>query len=65
MLKKKAADTFGILRTTLIDKLSGKSSLGSSPGIAAVLTQAEEQVLIDYCKKCARIGYPLKRHQLL
>ena len=64
MPTKTAARTMGIPRTTLADKLSGKAPLGSKPGRATVLTKAEEQVLVDYCKLMAEIGYPLKRFEL-
>ena len=60
MSKQKAALSFGIPRTTLRDKLSGRYSLGSTPGRSTVLTNAEETVLVDYCKLMASIGYPLK-----
>ncbi|KAH3887298.1 hypothetical protein DPMN_011314 [Dreissena polymorpha] len=62
--KRKAAITYGIPRTTLIDKLSGKAPLGSNPGKPCVLKKAEEVVLVYYMKMMASIGYPLKRHDL-
>ncbi|KAH3799466.1 hypothetical protein DPMN_153074 [Dreissena polymorpha] len=34
------------------------------PGVIVRVTNAEEQVLVDYCKHCAKIGYPLKRYEL-
>ena len=65
MSKRKAAQSFGIPRTTLIDKLSGKAPLGSIPGKPCVLSHAEERVLVDFVKRMADIGYPLKRQELL
>ncbi|XP_053406593.1 uncharacterized protein LOC128559316 [Mercenaria mercenaria] len=65
MSKKKAALTFGVPRAILIDKLSGRYKLGSTPGRSTVLTKAEEQNLVDYCKLMTSVGYPLKKDELL
>ena len=65
MSRKKAAVTFGVPRTTLIDKLSGRYKLGSTPGRSTVLTKAEELNLVEYCMLMASIGYPLKKDELL
>ena len=65
MSRKKAALAYGVPRTTLIDKLSGRYSLGSLPGRNTVLTKAEEMKLVDHCKNMAKIGYPLKKEDLL
>ena len=64
MSKRKAALTFGIPRSTLLDKLSGKAPVGTNPGKPCVLNAAEESVLVDYVKLMASIGYPLKRKEL-
>jgi len=65
MSRKKAVLAYGVPRTTLIDKLSGRYSLGSLPGRNTVLTQAEEITLADHYKSMARIRYPLKKDDLL
>ena len=65
MSRKKAAATFGVPRTTLIDKLSGRYCLGACPGRKTVLTKSEEGCLVDYCKLMGSIGYPLKKNDLL
>ena len=62
--KRKASLTYGIPRTTLIDKLSGKAPIGINPGKPCVLTKAEEMVLVDYTKNMASIGSPLKPNDL-
>ena len=59
MSKRKAALTFGIPRSTLLDKLSGKAPVGTNLGKPCVLNAAEESVLVDYVKLMASIGYPL------
>ena len=49
MSRKKAATTFGVPRTTLIDKFSGRYCLGACPGHKTVLMKSEEGCLVDYC----------------
>ena len=65
MSRKMAARQYGIPRTTLVDKLSGKTSLGCALGRSTILTMAEEQVLENYIKDMARVGYPVQKHELL
>ena len=65
MSKKKAARTYGIPRTTLLDKLAGRvPEEPTRPGPVPILTTGEEEVLVNYCNLMAEIGYPLKREQL-
>lgn len=53
MSKRKASLSFGVPRTTLLDKLSGRTQLGDRPGRSTVLTNAEENTLVEYCKLMA------------
>ena len=46
MSRKKAAATFGVPRTTLIDKLSGRYCLGACPGCKTVLTKSNKSIPI-------------------
>jgi hypothetical protein len=63
--RRKAAELFGVQKTTLLDKLSGRSPEERvRPGPATVLTQAEENVLCDYIKLMASIGCPMTREEL-
>lgn len=65
MSKRKASLIYGVPRSTLIDKLSGRTELGVNPGRKTVLSSAEEATLVEYCKLMASTGYPLRRHELL
>ena len=66
MSKRTAALTFGVPRTTLLDKLSGRvPEVKARPGPATILSSAEEDVLADYIKLMASIGYPISREELL
>ena len=64
MNKRKAVLTFGIPRSTLMDKLSGKAPVGTNQGKPCVLTADEESVLVDYVKLMASIGYTVERKEL-
>ena len=63
-VKQKANFTYGLLRTTLIDKLNWKAPIGSNPGKQCILSATKESVLIDYLKLMSSTGYPLKRQEL-
>ena len=66
MSKRKAAATYGVPKSTLLDKLAGRSPEERvSPGPQTVLTAAEENVVSEYCILMASIGYPLSRKELL
>ncbi|XP_060791261.1 homeobox and leucine zipper encoding b isoform X2 [Neoarius graeffei] len=65
MSKKEAALTYGVPRSTLIDKLSGRVPEVGKPGPDTVLSAAEERALVGYLKLMAEIQYPLTRAEFL
>ncbi len=65
MSKKRAALVYGVPRTTLIDKLSGRVPEVAKSGPSTVLTPAEEETLVNYVSLMASIGYPLSKANLL
>ena len=60
-----ASKIFGVPRSTLRDKLSGRSPEGRQMGLNPVLTTAEEASLTTFCIKLLRCGFPLNRDDLL
>ena len=60
---RKAAAQYGIPRSTLHDRATGKS-MSSKRGPPTVLTAAEEQMLADWALHMADIGYGHTREQL-
>jgi len=67
MSENKASQTFSVPRTTLRNKLSGKSpeeSTGHS-GITSVLGKETEQMLVKWLLSCSRMGFPVGREGLL
>ena len=59
----KAADMFGIPRTTLKDKLSGSSALETTQGPDPVLNKTEEEETVEWAKIIARIGNERTKEQ--
>ena len=61
MPKKKAAKLYGIPKTTLLDKLSGRVPDEAHSGPDSLLSKAEEDRLARYIRECARVSFPLDK----
>ena len=61
----RASEKYGIPRSTLHDHISGKVEHGSKPGRGSYLSPEEEEELVSFLIKCARIGYPHTRKQVM
>ena len=59
------SEKYGIPRSTLHDHTSGKIEHGAKPGRGAYLTSEEEEELVSFLIKCAGIGYPHTRKQIM
>ena len=53
---RRAAEIYGVPRTTLQDRISRKVSLDSRSGSGRLLTDEEESRLADFLVGCATIG---------
>ena len=62
---RRAALMYGIPRSTLHDHYSGKIEIDAKPGPPPYLSVEEEEELSNFLMKCARIGYPKTRQQVL
>lgn len=61
-----AATKYGIPRSTLHDKLSGKRPEGlEKRGPEGFLSKNEEKKLVEWCESLAKCGFPLKADNLL
>ena len=56
---KAAAKAFGVPRTTLRDKLAGRSPDERQMGPNSVLTKAEKTALVTFCIKLLNCGFPI------
>ena len=66
MSKKLAAKSYGVPKTTLLDKLAGRvPEEPTRVGRKTVLTPAEELTLVGFINIMSEIGYPLTKNELL
>lgn len=61
---RKASEKYAIPWSTLHDHISGKVKLGAKQGQNPYLTIAQEE-LVSFLMKCAQMGYPHTRKQVL
>ncbi len=61
----RAAEEFGIPKTTLKDRVSGRVQHGSKSGKTPYLTRAEEEELVEYLISCSKVGYPKRRDDVI
>ena len=62
---REAALKFGIPKSTLGDRVSGRVLSGTTSGPAIYLNSSEEEELVRFLLGCAEIGYPESRKQVL
>ena len=60
-----ASEKFHVPRATLHDYVSGKTNLGSKSGPKTYLTCEEENELVIFLIRCARVGYPHTKKEVL
>ena len=61
MTIRQASEIFGVSKSTLHDRISGKVIFGSRSGPARLLTENEEEELVVFLAHCAALGYPRSR----
>lgn len=62
---RRASEMFGVPKSSLHDRVSGRVQHGSQPGKAPYLNRKEEEELVNFLVKCAGIGYPHTVAQIL
>ena len=65
MCVQKAAEEYGVPKSTLHDRVSGKVALNARSGRKKLLTDKEEAGLIEFLVGCASIGYAKSRSDVL
>ena len=53
---RRASELYGVPRTTLQDRVSGKVSLNARSGAGRLLTDEEESTLVEFLIGCTSIG---------
>lgn len=61
----RASRDFGVPRSTLHDRVSGRVVHGVKPGPKPYLDNTEEKELGSYLKHCAKVGYGKTRKDVL
>lgn len=61
---RRAAEMYGVPKSTLHDHMSGKIALGAHPGQDPYLSTEEEE-LASFLVQTAKIGYPHTKSQVL
>lgn len=67
---RKASNIYGVPKTTIHDRLSGRISdkprrMGPTPVLSTCWTQAEEKALVEWCINLAKCGFPRKMDDIL
>ena len=62
---RQAAQEFGVPKTSLSDRVSGRVSSDCVPGQRTLLTPADEDSLVEYLLYSASHGFPLTKPQVL
>ena len=62
---QRASEVYGVPRTTLQDRVSGKVSLDTRSGVGRLLTDEEECRLADFLIGCVSIGHAKSRKDIL
>jgi len=65
MSVRKAAEEYGVPRSTLHEKVTGKVALQVKSGSKNYLTDEEEASLVDFLVGCATIGYAKWQKEVL
>ena len=65
MCVQKAAEEYGVPKSTLHDRVSGKVALKARSGRKRLLTNEEEVSVIEFLVGCASIGYAKSRSDVL
>ena len=61
----RAALEFGVPKTTLKDRLSGRVVHGTNIGLKPYLNHEEEQELVDFLVKCSKMGHGKTRNEVV
>ena len=62
---RQASNQFGIPKSTLSDRVSGKIEMGAKPGRPPVVPREIEAKVIDHVTKAANCGFGITRRELL
>ena len=62
---RQAAEEFNVPKSTLGDQISGRTLHSVKSGRSKYLSDEEEDILVKFLLKCASIGYPRSRKEVI
>lgn len=62
---RQAAKEFGVPKSSLGDRVSGRVAPGSRSGPAQLITSADEELLVEFALYMSKHGFPLTKQQLV
>ncbi|XP_017291374.1 uncharacterized protein si:rp71-1d10.8 isoform X1 [Kryptolebias marmoratus] len=62
---RQAAKEFGVPKSSLGDRVSGRVTPGSRSGPAQLITSADEKLLVEFCLYMSEHGFPLTKQQVV
>ena len=62
---RRAAEHYGVPKSTLGDRISGRVLPGSTSGPSRILNDEEEEELVIFLRRCASVGFSKSRKELL
>lgn len=62
---RQAAKEFGVPKSSLGDRVSGRVMPGSRSGPAQLIASADEQLLVEFCLYVSKHGFPLTKQQVV
>lgn len=62
---RQAAKEFGVPKSSLGDRVSGRVTPGSRSGPARLITSADEKLLVEFSSYMSRHGFPLTKQQVV
>ncbi|XP_060911462.1 uncharacterized protein si:rp71-1d10.8 [Labrus mixtus] len=62
---RQAAKQFGVPKSSLGDRVSGRVTPGSRSGPAQLITSADEELLVEFSLYMSKHGFPLTKQQLV
>ena len=65
MTEYRASQQYGVPRSTLYNRISGRVAHGINPGLKPYLSCHEEKELGKYLKHCAKVGYGKTRKDVI
>jgi transposase len=65
MSVRQAAEEHDVPRSTLGDRILGRTQMGSKSGPSKILTDDQEECLVNFLMRCASVGYAKSKLEVM